>query len=80
MDLALDFCAGRQNITQHSRSSRQYDKGIGVKAGGGCARNDCRCARAGEPIESIQSMPNGNTVSQRVWGGGGGGGGGGGET
>ena len=29
-----DFCAGRQNITQHGRSSRQYDKGIGVRVGG----------------------------------------------
>ena len=39
---------GRQNITQHGRSSRQYDKGIEVRAGGGCARNDCRCACTGE--------------------------------
>ena len=45
-----DFCAGRQNITQHGRSSRQYDKGIGVRAGGGCARNDCRCTHAGETL------------------------------
>ena len=37
-----DFSAGRQNITQHGRSSRQHDKGIGVRAEGGCARNDCR--------------------------------------
>ena len=40
-----DLCAGRQNNTLHGRSSRQYDKGIGVRAGGGCARNDCKCAR-----------------------------------
>ena len=37
-----DFSAGRQNITQDGRSSRQDDKGIGVRAGGGCAKNDCR--------------------------------------
>ena len=29
-----------------------YDKGIGVRAGGGCARNDCRCARAGETLSA----------------------------
>ena len=45
-----DFSAGRQNITQDGRSSRQHDKGIGVRAGGVCARNDCRCARAGETL------------------------------
>ena len=40
----------RQNITQDGRSSRQHDKGIGVRAGGVCARNDCRCASAGETL------------------------------
>ena len=45
-----DFSAGCQNITQDGRSSRQHDKGIGVRAGGGCARNDCRCERAGETL------------------------------
>ena len=45
-----DFSAGRQNIAQHGRSSRQHGKGIGVRVGGGCARNDCRCARAGETL------------------------------
>ena len=49
VDLALQtsvLCV--KNITQHGRSSRQYDKGIGVRVGGGCARNDCRSAHAGE--------------------------------
>ena len=35
---------------QHGRSSRQHDEGIGVRVGGGCARNDCRCAHAGETL------------------------------
>ena len=48
----LDFCAGRQNITQHSKSSREYEKGIGVRAGGDCARNDCRCACTGETLSA----------------------------
>ena len=46
------LCAGRQNITQHGRSSRQYDNGIGVRVGGGCAKNDCRCVRAGETLSA----------------------------
>ena len=44
-----DFSAGRQNITQHGRSPRQYDKGIGVRVGGGSARNDVD-AHAGETL------------------------------
>ena len=50
MDLALQ--ASLLGIkTLHSTAEvpdNIYDKGIGVRAGGGCARNDCRCARAGE--------------------------------
>ena len=47
MDLAIQTSVlGVKTLyTQHGRSSTQYDKGIGVRAGGGCARNDCRCAR-----------------------------------
>ena len=52
-----DFCAGHQNIAQHGKSSRQYDEGIGVRAGGGCARNDCRCVHAGETLSANRVFP-----------------------
>ena len=50
MNLALQTSLLGVNIAQHGRSSRQHGKGIGVRVGGGCARNDCRCARAGETL------------------------------
>ena len=44
MDLALqNSVLGIKTLSQHGRNSRQYDKGIRVRAGGGCARNDSRC-------------------------------------
>ena len=47
MDLALQTSVLGVK-TLHSTAEvrdNNYDKGIGVRAGGGCARNDCRCAR-----------------------------------
>ena len=49
MDLALQTSLLGVK-TLHSTEEVPDDKGIGVRAGGVCARNDCRCARAGETL------------------------------
>ena len=53
VDLAIQtsICAGRAS-KQHSRSSRQYDKGIGMRAGDGCAIGMTVGARAGETLSA----------------------------
>ena len=54
MDLALQTSVlGIKTL--HSTAEvpeNNYDKGIGVRAGGGCARNDCRYACAGETLSA----------------------------
>ena len=49
MDLALQTSVlGIKTLHSTAEVPDNYDKGIGVKAGGGSARNNCRCGETPE--------------------------------
>ena len=52
MDLALQTSLLGVKILHSTAEVPDNDKGIEVRAGGGCARNECRCARAGETLSA----------------------------
>ena len=50
MDLALQASVLGVKTLHSTAEVPDNDKDIGVRVGGGCARNDCRCACAGKTL------------------------------